>query len=294
MSSFLSAVPAIACRRAGNSSPLPGRHRGFDGPVFVGAEGFDLGFAVAHETQRHRLHAPGRLRARKLAPQHRRQREADEIVEGAARQIGFDQRPVDLARLCERGKDRLLGDGVEGHTFDVHAFLDGFLLLEDLEQMPGDGFAFAIRVGRQNELVGALYRFRDLANDLLGAAVDLPRHLEVLIGRHRAVLRRQVAHVSERGDHLIVASKVFIDGLGLRGRFHDNDVHFELSGLGWAGAKVVRRPLLIFHGEPGTRSSARVNAREHKTNSRIRDDLRAVSGPGSDAGTWVMNGRLSN
>ena len=55
----------------------------------------------------------------------------------------------------------------------MHAFLDDFLLLEDFEQVPGDGFAFAIRVGRQNELVGALNGVRDLANNLLRAAVDL-------------------------------------------------------------------------------------------------------------------------
>jgi len=50
-----------------------------------------------------------------------------------ARLVGADgqkiQRLVDLARLGERSQDRLLGHGVEGHAFDVRAFLDGFLLL---------------------------------------------------------------------------------------------------------------------------------------------------------------------
>ena len=92
MSSFLSVVPSMALRRAGNSSPLAVASSGLDGPVFVGAEGLDLGLAVAHEAQRHRLHAAGRAGARQLAPQHRRQGEADEIVEGAAGEIGVDQR----------------------------------------------------------------------------------------------------------------------------------------------------------------------------------------------------------
>ena len=78
-----------------------------DLPVFLADEALDLGLAVADQPQRHRLHAAGRARARQLAPQDRREREADEIVERAARQIGVDQRRVDLARI---------GHGVESRT----------------------------------------------------------------------------------------------------------------------------------------------------------------------------------
>ena len=65
-------------------------------PVFARDEVLDFELAVADEAQRHRLHASGRARARQLAPQHRRQGEADEIVERAAGEIGVDQRLVDL------------------------------------------------------------------------------------------------------------------------------------------------------------------------------------------------------
>ncbi len=51
---------------------LARRHRRFDGPVFVAAEGLDLGLAVADEAQGDRLHAPRRAGARQLAPEHRR------------------------------------------------------------------------------------------------------------------------------------------------------------------------------------------------------------------------------
>ena len=75
---------------------------GDDRPVFARDEALDLGLAVADEPQRHRLHAAGRAGAGQLAPQHRRQREADEIVERAAGQIGVDQGRVDLARMLHR------------------------------------------------------------------------------------------------------------------------------------------------------------------------------------------------
>src|SRR5213078_3916068 len=55
-----------------------------DRPIFARAEGFDLGFALADEAQRDRLDAAGRAAAWQFAPQHRRQREPDEIIERAA------------------------------------------------------------------------------------------------------------------------------------------------------------------------------------------------------------------
>ena len=76
--------------------------KGGDLPIILADEFFDLDLAVGDEAQRDRLDAAGRARARQLAPQHRRQREADEIVERAAGEIGIDQRRIDLARIGHR------------------------------------------------------------------------------------------------------------------------------------------------------------------------------------------------
>ena len=179
------------------------QHR-FDGPVFIRLESFDFRFPVAHDAQHHRLHAPRRSRARQLAPQHRRQREADEIVERSPGEIGRDQRLIDLARFFHRRQDRLLGDGVEGHALDLQPLLDGLLLNQNFEDVPGNGFAFAIRVGRENELVGAFYGLCDLAHDLLRARIDVPMHCKIVVRLHRSVLRRQVAHVAIGGDDFVV------------------------------------------------------------------------------------------
>ncbi len=204
---------------------LAGRQHGVDRPVLVGAEGFDLGLAVAHEAQGDGLHAAGRAGARQLAPEHRRQREADEIVEGAAGEVGGDEGAVDVARLAQGGKDRLLGDGVEGDALDLGVLLQRLLLLEDLQDVPGDRLAFPIRVGGEDELVGLFDRVRDFLHDFLGLRVDVPVHLEVFVGLHRAVLGRQIAHMPERGNDLVAAAQVLVDGLGLGSRFDDYDVH---------------------------------------------------------------------
>src|SRR5690606_37619089 len=68
-------------------------------PVFFRDEALDLRFPVADEAQRDRLDAPGRARARQLAPEDRGEIEADQIVEGAAGQIGVHQPRVDVARI---------------------------------------------------------------------------------------------------------------------------------------------------------------------------------------------------
>ncbi len=113
--------------------------------------------------QRHRLHPPRRARAGQLAPQHRREREADEVVERAARPVGVDQRLVDLARMAHRLLHRVLGDGVEHDAVDA-LVLEQLLVLEDLVDVPGDRLALAVRVGRQDHPLGVLDRAADVAH----------------------------------------------------------------------------------------------------------------------------------
>ena len=67
------------------------RQLGDDRPVFFGDEFLDFELAVAHKTQRDGLHATGGAGARQLAPEHRRECEADEVIKRAAGEIGIDQ-----------------------------------------------------------------------------------------------------------------------------------------------------------------------------------------------------------
>ena len=59
-------------------------HLGDDRPVFVGLENLDLAFALADQAQGDRLHAACRFRAGKLAPQHGRKGEAEQVIQRAA------------------------------------------------------------------------------------------------------------------------------------------------------------------------------------------------------------------
>ena len=91
--------------------------------------------------------------------------------------------------------------------------------------MPGNGFAFPVRVGREDDLVGLFHRIGDLAHDLVGLRVDLPVHCEIAIGLDRPVFGGQIAHVSVGRDNLVSRSEIFVDCFGFRSRFHNDDVH---------------------------------------------------------------------
>jgi transposase len=106
---------------------------------------------------RHRLHAAGRQLRHDLLPQDRADLVAVEPVEHATVSCASTERPVELARRLDGVLDRLRRDLVEDHPADRH------LGLERLEQVPGDGLALAVLIGREEELVRALSRSLSLA-----------------------------------------------------------------------------------------------------------------------------------
>ena len=87
-----------------------GRYR----PIFLRRERLDLTLALDDEAQRHGLDAASGLGAGQLAPQDRREGEADEIVERATRLVRIDEVGIEGTGPAHRLGHRLLGDGVEG------------------------------------------------------------------------------------------------------------------------------------------------------------------------------------
>ena len=199
------------------------RHGRADRPVFDRLEGLDLGLALADQPQRDRLHPTGRARARQLAPQDRRQREPDQIAERAAGQIGIHQRIVDRARARHRLVHRLAGDGVEHDPFYRFVLQDA-LLAQDFEHMPGNRFAFAVRVGGEDQPVSLFRGVGDLLQPLGRLGVGIPMHGEFAVRLDRAILRRKVADMAVGRQHLKVLAEIFVDRLRLGRRFDDDKI----------------------------------------------------------------------
>ena len=101
---------------------------------------------------------------------------------------------------------------------------DQVALAQQLEQVPGNGFAFAIGVSGQQQSVGLLQTFDDPI-DVLGVALDhVVAHGEVVLGIDRALLGHQIAHMTVRGQDLVVLAEILLDRPGLGRRFHDDEV----------------------------------------------------------------------
>ena len=203
---------------------IPGRRLAFHRPVFPGNEGLDAGLALADQPERHRLHPARRAAARQLAPQHRGEPVAHQVVERPARLPRPHQVHVDPARLrqCRAYRRRRhLAERDPAHRPAAY----GVPFLQPAQHLPGDRLALAVRVGRQHQGLGLLQRLRHRAQRPGGALAGLVDHGEVLVGLHRARLRRQVADMAPGRDHPVAPAQPGPDGPRLGRRLDDDDIH---------------------------------------------------------------------
>jgi hypothetical protein len=91
--------------------------------------------------------------------------------------------------------------------------------------VPGNGLSLPIRVGREDQLVGALQCIGDILDPFLRLWVHFPGHGEVLVRADRPILGRQVADMTEAGQHPVTGAQVLVDRLHFAGRLDDEDVH---------------------------------------------------------------------
>ena len=172
---------------------------GGDFPVFLGDEAPDLAFAVGDQPDRDRLDAPGtQVSAPDFFPEERAELVADHAVEEPPRLLGVDHIHVDRAGLAECILDGPFGDFVERHPANAV-----FLQVERLLQVPGDGFAFAVGVGRQIDQPGTGGGAFQVADRFLLGRHDLVGWL-VAFGHLEAELPfGKIAHVAHAGlDHI--------------------------------------------------------------------------------------------
>ena len=192
-----------------------------DRPVFFGFEFFNFVFAVANQTKGDRLNAAGRLGTGKLAPQHRRERKADQIVECTAGHVGGNQIVVNLAGIFNGFGNGGFGNFVKDDAFDflVFDFLAGGQFFKNV---PGYRFSFSIRVGCEDNRVAVLERGDDVVEAFFAAGAELPGHGETVVRVDGAVLAGQIADVAETGQNLIIGAEVFVDGFGFGRGLNDN------------------------------------------------------------------------
>src|SRR5712664_3061546 len=166
-----------------------------------------------------RLHAARREPAAHLVPEQRRELVADQPVEDAARLLRVEAVAVELAGLLERFEDRLLRDLVEQHAVDVLP-----PRAELLRDVPGDGFALAVGVGRQVDVLLVLGGLLDVLEHLRLALDDVVLGREVALDVDPELRLGQVHHVADGGLHLVVPPEVLAERLGFGRRLDDDEV----------------------------------------------------------------------
>ena len=136
-----------------------------DVPVLFGNERVDFAFAVADELQRDRLHPARAQAAPDLVPEDGTDLVADQTIEHAPRLLRVDHLLVDRASDARSPRESpflVISLNISRRIF----FLGR---AEFLGEMPADGFAFAIRVGRDVDVVGLLRRVFQFLQNLLAA-----------------------------------------------------------------------------------------------------------------------------
>ena len=187
---------------------------GVEGPVFLLLELLDLALALDDEAESDGLDASGGETAADLVPQQGRDLEADETVEDAAGLLGIDQVPVDFAGMGEGLLHGLLGDFVEGDAMDGLGFFSCGCGLrrrccQFFGEMGGDGFAFAVRIGRQIDGVGAAGQLLQLGDHLLLAGNDFVLGGEIIVDIDAETLLGQILNMTERGFDLVTGPRYF-------------------------------------------------------------------------------------
>ena len=171
-------------------------HRRFDVPVPAGTERPPLFLALDNQANRNALHSPRTEPRLDLLPEHRRQRVAVEPIEDAPTLLRTNQVFVDVTRMVERFLDGVFGDLVEDDASDRDSWL------ENLCQVPADRLAFAIGVGREQEL-----------RCVLDGTLEV-RDLLSFVARHHVIGRKVLLNIDTESSPVL-----FLDLLRhIRGR----------------------------------------------------------------------------
>jgi hypothetical protein len=121
--------------------------------------------------------------------------------------LGIHEVSVDSSRLLHGFEDCLAGDLVEADAAERARRLQA----ERGDQVPGDGFAFAIGVAGQQHGRGRARLSLESLDDIgLGRWYHV-FSCEVVVDVDAHSIERQIAHVSEAGAHDVAIAQVLLD-----------------------------------------------------------------------------------
>ncbi len=176
-----------------------------DDPEILWHECADLALAFHDDAERWRLHAAGGKAVAHFLPHEAREIVSEQAIEYAPCFLRLTQFLVDGAGVSKRFLHGVFGDLVEHDALGLFEF-------KDLGEVPCDGLAFAIGVGRKDDRIHVFCHAGKFIDDFFFA-------FHYLILRHETALDidgilialRQIAYVSNGSTHDESVAKIFFD-----------------------------------------------------------------------------------
>ena len=217
---FLAAYAVITGGK-GQTLDIAAQEIGIQRPVLLRLEGLDLPVPVVHHPGGHRLDPPGGKAPANLLPQQGAEFIAHDPVQNPAGLLGIHQLLVNVPGLPDALLHHVLGDLVERHPPALVV-----RQVQELLQVPGNGLSLAVRVGCKIDHVRAFSRLLQITDNILFALDGFVDRLEIMLQIHAQGTLGQVPEMAHAGLHCEILAQIFTDGLGLRGRLHDDQAVF--------------------------------------------------------------------
>ena len=135
--------------------------------------------------------------------------------------MGIDAVHVDWAGVQKRIPHGFLRDLVERHAEEIRILPAP----QQLAQMPGNGFAFAVRVGTEVNFFRGFGGRLEFTDGFDSGFCDLVGGLELVLDIDAESLLRQIANMPHRCFNDVLGAKILVDRLGFRRRLN-NDQFF--------------------------------------------------------------------
>ena len=187
-----------------------GGQQGLELPVLFGHKGLALFLAFHDKAQGHRLYPPGRNAAFDGFPQQGGNFIAHQTIQHAAGLLSLEQARIDGAGMFQSFFHRAGSDFVELDAFDIFG-----LVADNLGDVPGDGLALAVGVGRQIDGVGFGGGFTQGADDFFFTHDGFVTGREVAAFVHAYFFGGQIADMPHAGLHRVFVAQKFFYGLHL-------------------------------------------------------------------------------
>jgi len=188
-----------------------------DRPIFINAKGAALALAFDNQSHGNRLHASGRKAELYFVPEQWREFVSDQPIKQASRLLRMHQTQVNGARMFQGLRNGVFSDFMKGDAFGLCG-----IQTQNFRNMPRNRFAFTIFVCCQQNFRGVFGRGLERGDSFFAARRHFIGWGKVVLGIYSHFAFGKIAHMTKRGEHVVLPSQILGDGFCLRWRLNND------------------------------------------------------------------------